>query len=750
MSGGLGGGFFGTEALYISPFDLIFSFIPKRYLPYAIYFMILIKIGLCGLFFCIFLQKNSKFQLKTAAIVTFSCCYALMSYNLVYSISPMWYDAVMLLPLLALFLEPVIAGKKSPWFVVLMAFCIISNYYLAYMTAIAVSLYFIFRVIEEDVKGKSFCKRFGLFVIHGLISAGMSLFVLIPVVLDFGRGKLSDSFEYSGEELINNSLVDVLKSFLSLSYPGLETGASPNVFCGSVVVILALIWLLAGKKNIRARICSLVIVFIYFLSFIFGPLDRIWHGFRDPVCFSVRYAFTFSFFMICFAVRGFNILQEYMSRKKIGLYGLLAGIAVFYTFVELYINSSYLIAKISTDTRYTLSDEYYKYCDVADNLIPYDELDEPEGYGRIISNYRFSYNDGALYGYDDLARFSSSYNHNLNLFFHSLGVGSDYHTLTDDGITPPVAALINAHYILSYSKDLSDYYDLVKEFKNYSLYENANVLPFAFLISEDHMDSEEAFSDNVYENQNLILKELLASADVVSQVFEEISYDGTEYIPTLALADTLKQSYEFTADKDGHYFLYSFFVPDKLDDYEANTEEGYDASPTIIRNCYLDGKLISRYASDNYSMCIDLGNLSCDDSYIVTLESSGTELGQTWIYYYNENLLNGAISNVNGFSLEEIGKKGITLSGLSSERSNLLVSLPYEKGYQVLVDGKPVKYRSYRDALMLIPVEAGEHVVSIKYCPPGLKIGIVFSLVTALMYAFWIFSDKVLYRKQNG
>ena len=42
MTGCLGSGFFGTLALYISPFDLIYCFIPLSYLADAVYFMIIV------------------------------------------------------------------------------------------------------------------------------------------------------------------------------------------------------------------------------------------------------------------------------------------------------------------------------------------------------------------------------------------------------------------------------------------------------------------------------------------------------------------------------------------------------------------------------------------------------------------------------------------------------------------------------------------------------------------------------------
>ena len=511
MSGGLGGGFFGTIALYLSPLDFIYCFVPVKHLPDAIYFMILFKIGLCGLFCYFLIIKNKRFHVNNLYAVTLACCYALMSYNFTYSMSPMWYDAIMLLPLLALSLEKIINGNKSPAFIILLTLCIISDYYFAYMNIIALTLYFLFRLIEEGIGRRTSVKYFMVFVIHGVLSAGMSLFVLIPVVLDFGRGKFAEGDTASVGVMIKNTFFEVIRSFMSQSYSGLGDNASPNIFCGSVVLILFLIWMLYGKRNIRSRIAGFMIVVFYFASFIFGPLDRFWHGFRDPVCFSVRYAFTFDFFMICFAVRGLDVLTNTNISKIKSIKGFITTLVILYTTLELYVNGSFIIGKIGTDSGYTLTDEYYRYCDVCETLIPYDEL--KSDYGRLITNFKCTGYDGALYGYDGISKFSSSYNFYISDFFRNTGVSSLYHSLGEKGVTPPVLGLINTKYYLSYFRDMSDMYSPVAESRRFTLYKNDYSLPLAFEISNESYSENSNFVNNPFINIDTVFSELFESMD---------------------------------------------------------------------------------------------------------------------------------------------------------------------------------------------------------------------------------------------
>ncbi len=750
MSGGLGGGFFGTAALYLSPFDLIYKFVPVRYLPDAIYFMILIKIGLCGLFCSVFLKKNERYNLSGLWIVILSCCYALMSYNLMYFMSPMWYDEVMFLPLLALCLEKIISGKKSNAFVLLMAFCIISDYYIAYMNVIALIIYFVFRLIEEKQPLKTSFKRFTSFAFHGILSAGMSMFVIIPVYLDFARGKFSEGASGTEGDLIKNTLVDVLKSLSSQSYSGLDYNASPNIFCGSVVLILAIIWLIWGKKNITSRIAGFLVIAFYFASFIFGPLDRAWHGFRDPVCFSVRYAFTYCFFMICFAIRGIDALKNTKIKISKSNLGLVSGVVALFTFIELYVNGSFILAKIGTESGYTYRNEYERYCDVMDNLVPYDELSDADSYGRLVTSFKCSSFDGALFGYDGLARFSSSYNYNLHEFFRKMGVVSLYHSLSEKGITPPFAGLIDAKYYIYYWIDQSDYYSPIKEYKGYTLYENETALPFAYEVN--NVENPQKFIEDPYNNINVVFGELFGNGEAID-IFTPVEYDYCE-IEDIALSDednTVK-TVSFTPDKTGHYFFFvEYRAEEENEEYSGEiTEPSYNEIKPICRNYYFDGERLGEYGDRKADFCVDLGKLESGNEHFLCFESSNSEIGEVWLYYYDEEMYSKIYSSVNGYVIKSIDKHGILLSGKSPKASGVLLTLPFENGYKVYVDGSEIDYSSYRNCMPMIELEAGEHSIRIFYSSPGLLPGVIVSLFSLLLFFYLYFFETRFFKKARG
>ena len=713
MTGGLGGAFLGTLLVYVSPFDLIYSFVPLRFLPDAVYLMTLLKIGLCGLFCNLYISKNGKFSLSAPWSIALSCGYALMSYNLMYFVAPMWYDAVMLLPLLALCLERIISGKKSALFVILMALCIISNYYTAYMNAIALVLYFLFRIIEEGISGKVFFKRLCSFAIHGVLSACVSLFVIVPTVLDLSRGKALEENLSETESFIKNSFFDVIKSFFPQQYAGYEYNASPNIYCGSVVAVLVLFWLIYGKKNIRGRIASLGVVAVFFASFILGPLDRVWHGFRDPICLSVRYAYTFSFFMICFAGRGLSVFKELKITTSKLVTGLCMWGVILYSMAELYVNGAFLVANIEEDCYFSTYEEYGLYVDTFDRLLSNIDVNDPGAYGRTASSLKYSGYDGALFGFDGIDKFCSSYNYYVSDMFRKLGTTSLFQTLESRGVTYPVKDLLGVRYEITYDPNVPAGYELIDTYGYYSIYRNDNALPLAFEIADNAQGEKEAFTEDVFENINLLLSDIFGYDNTYdNKVFKSTDYvltdqrteetdSGTAYIADVSV----------TPDFDGRYYWYwkSKYSEDKGMHYLVHIE--------------------------------DVGILPAGYNCTLNLQNEKSEFEEIYVDYLDENRLDQVIDDVNGFYVNEINDSGITLKGFLDNDSSVLITLPYEDGYKITVDGVKTEYDYYRDVFLKLDLPAGEHVIEIKYMTPGLVPGIVMSCI-CIVFTVGFFRKK--------
>ncbi len=719
MSGGMGGGFIGSAAMYLSIFDIIFLFVPVSSLPTAIYFLLLLKIGLCGLFFSVFISNYFRDKRYSWVVLLLSCCYALMSYVIAFSILLIWIDGVMMLPLLALLSEKISSGKKDLPFIVCLSLCMIDDYYIAFMISISLSLYVLFRLIELNIDFKSVLKRFAAFAVHGCISAGIASFVLVPVLYDLTRGKLSENTGISDGYLFKNGVMDVFKMLLPSNYANLGSNQPPYIFCGSLVILSALLWMIIGKSSIRARVASFVILLLYFVSFILGPVDRIWHGFRDPIGFSCRYSFTFVFFIICFAARGVVYLKSRITTSSVLIKKLIPVIAVTYTVIELFMNSSYLLSKLMEDYVYSDSAGYEYVCDVMDNTLKVTGMDDPGNYGRLIKNFNYSCNDGALFGYDGLDMFTSSYNSSLIVFLRSLGINASVNFIKEPGITPPLANILGVRYYLSYWYDVSDYYTPLSVYDSFGIFENQNSLPFAYSISD--LRQESAFSSDPFDNINKVYSDIFGQF-MDSQIFVPAEYeiydDGNpEY-----------SSIVFAPSRTGHYWIYPEYISD-------NSDKASDNMPSDLKylNVYVDGNHVGDCGFYDFRYCQDLGYMEEGREYIVTFDSPSSAVGNVFLSYYDHERCAELVGRGEWLDISEINRRGIHLSGVFDSASDVVITLPYDSGYRVSVNGTRIDPMSYRDVFLLIHLKEGYNEVEINYIPDGLMMGIIISLISLVM-----------------
>ena len=76
------------------------------------------------------------------------------------------------------------------------------------------------------------------------------------------------------------------------------------------------------------------------------------------------------------------------------------------------------------------------------------------------------------------------------------------------------------------------------------------------------------------------------------------------------------------------------------------------------------------------------------------------------------------------------------------DSSYVLFTIPYDKGFECLIDGKHVNIESALDSLIAVKVESGTHEIELIYNPPGLKLGIYISLGTLILTTCYLIRKK--------
>ncbi len=128
----LGGEFMGIYAYYLaSPFSYIVCLFPKTMITEALLTMFLLKTGLCGLNFGIYLHyKTAEEKLNRIAVVMFSTMYALTAYAVVQQHNTMWIDNLIFLPMIIMGMERLIKHGRFRMFVISLTVSGMSNFYI--------------------------------------------------------------------------------------------------------------------------------------------------------------------------------------------------------------------------------------------------------------------------------------------------------------------------------------------------------------------------------------------------------------------------------------------------------------------------------------------------------------------------------------------------------------------------------------------------------------------------------------------
>lgn len=314
FSRALGGEFMGMYAYYLaSPFSYIVALFPQSMILEALLTIFLIKTGMCGLTFGLYLHKTGKHRksFSRPMVVAFSIMYALTAYCVVQQHNSMWIDAVIWLPMIAYGIEELIKKGHYKLFVASLALTILSNFYIGWMSCIFCAVYFFVYYFMHNEKNRNnpyrekahFAKSFLRMVFFSALGVAISAVIILTAYysLTFGKTTFSDT---NWSFKTNFDLLDMLVKLLPCSYDTVRPEGLPFVYCGVLTLLLIPVYFCSSRISMREKIFYGVLSGVFLLSFLVNPLDLIWHGFQRPNWLNYRYSFMLCFVLLVMAFRG--------------------------------------------------------------------------------------------------------------------------------------------------------------------------------------------------------------------------------------------------------------------------------------------------------------------------------------------------------------------------------------------------------------------------------------------------------------
>ncbi len=328
---GLGMDYLGLIAYYLaSPLNLLSVLVPESLLLEYFSLLVPIKLGLAGLFYGIFLKE--LFGKNDLSVSVFGGLYGLCAWALGFQWNIMWLDTFALLPLVALGTVRLLQEKKFVLYTVSLFFSIFANYYIGFFTCIFVFLLFF---VYQFCRWGGWKKFFGdLFRIacFSVLAIGMTAILELPAfaalqstqssVNKFPTGfRLNIVTEHNLKGLLD-AMRQVAGNMGGAIKPNFKEGL-PNVYCGIVSVFLMMLYLLSNQIRLRDKVCAVLLLAFFNVSFIIRQLDYIWHGFHFTNMIPYRFSFLYSFVVLYMAYRAWLERKRFTPAQAI-LAGILA------------------------------------------------------------------------------------------------------------------------------------------------------------------------------------------------------------------------------------------------------------------------------------------------------------------------------------------------------------------------------------------------------------------------------------------
>lgn len=719
----MGGNYLGLFAYYLaSPLSFITLLFPIKNLDAGILVLTLIKLGLCGISFCIFSNYIWKKHCQGTGfvILIFSTSYALISYNMVYSLCPMWLDGVIFLPLVILGTEKILDGKKGIFYIIMLTSLFICNYYTGYMIGIFTALYFIYRILCKLSKGtikESFQKTLH-FTISSIIAILLSAPLIIPVLKDLLDGKLS-SQGYMPENATNfEKLSDLIGKFSNGVYDSITNTGLPAVYCGYLALILAALFFILPKVSIREKIGAVIIIGILWFSFYYVKLDMAWHGFQYPTWFPYRYAFLFSFTILYMDIRAVCSITSSKGIKEFLLKDKIPSYAIYIVLAILIIANSYdmgrngkaLVEGLDREFSYGTVEEYETFLDKTEPLVKNIQSAD-NGFYRINQEYEYSKNDAMLLGYNGMTHYSSTFNSAINTLTPKLGIAQTHIWNSGYGSNQLLDSLFSVKYILADRSVPSAYSKLEDTVYGSASYVNNTALSIAYSAKATNLDPD-LNTGNVYKNQNNFIN--------------SITDDGSDYYTELNYQTSCQDNnwyLTFTANSNNPVYLY------------MSSPEAYWA------NVYVNENFTGNYFTSETKCSLYLGTFVQGETVTVRVESNQAfTLDLINIAELSTDILTANLSTLqeNGMNIEK-HKSGKIYGTINvKEKEKIMTSIPYSEGWTIKIDGKKTEPKLFADTFIVLETSPGEHEISFSYISPGFSTGCIIFAIAILLCIIYL------------
>lgn len=727
---GMGSNTWGLYSYYLaSPFNFIILLFDEAHLTLAIYVIVALKLACMNVAMAWYLRR--RFELTRSWALALALCYTWSTWSATNLRNPLWLDALILLPLMAWSCRQLLRTGRFIGLSLLVAADVITCWYMAYITLLFCCLFVLFElavmIYDDEVRpARSWIAgRAVRFTVAILLGLGLSAWTFVPTVLAMMGGGAKTAVG-----MFQTYPTALIRGFLPFAW---NIDHAPQFYTGLIPLVLAISMLF--EKRIDKRLRALTLVFAGFLvvSSVLGPLMYVWCGFRQPNGFYCRIAFLLSFLEIWAAA--FLLMRRAACRaegsntrtvswteaggrsacaapiaRKLAPLGALVlvladlGFNAHVCWNQLYINYP--------------QDTHDTYVNEVDAQVRELKQLDADAFYRVDKTYNrggAAFNEGISHGFNQLSTYSSANNPQAVAFLNSLGYSSEGEFSSVYAAPNLVMdSLLGVRYIGTWSKPVESTETTLPHSNVTSpVYYNPHALSLGYPCANGTNSESTLQGDDPFERQNALFVELTGIERPLYTQLQDVEQARSDASITWAV--------ELPAHTIGYTYA------------QTGVESDWSQSVGLIVGDEMISSEATRF-SHNVRAFGESGDESTQHEISMVQGSPETQIppkSQCLFYALNIDVFEEGIERLQSRQFTPGVFEDGRVEGAynAEEQTDLVLSIPYDKGWNVTIDGKEVALSpAFGGGMSQIQVPEGSHRIEMRFQSPGFTVGCAASI----------------------
>jgi len=417
---------------------------------------------------------------------------------------------------------------------------------------------------------------------------------------------------------------------------------------------------------------------------------------------------------------------------------LVRSLLSFLVIVELFVSALLNLVALDDDVVVSTRPSYLDFLNKWQPVVDEMRESETELFYRTEFLNRKRINDAYALGTYGLTGSTSTLNAKTIAFLSKMGIYAQSHSAQYNASSPLTDSLLSIKYIMLNSDSaarMPSLYEKVYDDGDAACYLNPDALPIAYAVDpsiktitfvepeEDSDDGRTYYSDtSPFEILNVTVRSMFGSDESLG-IYTPIAVEkpelhnlntysvsgGHAYYTKKDMSEYASIAFQVTGD--GEHEVYAFF-PSRW-----------------FRSCYyyLNGKWGAWMFSGSTYGFINLGVIPADEpaefKIYVYNDKGQAYIDKTvpsYFYYFDADAYREAVGELKDGGINLTSFREDRMAGtitVPEGRTAIFTTIPYDKGWNVRIDGKTVETYENLDALLGFDAPEGEHEIELNYMP---------------------------------